>query len=264
MVVECSCGSWRCGRGCAGRRVWAGAGKSCPRQEHAEPDGADGAGVGCRGALQEDRGGHGAVGCTASGSVPGLAGAGAGAHRGADPAALARGGDLAARGQRVLPRGLDVQTFNRLVRGAGRGVRAGDRPESQVETESGRGAGAGPAGVRTDGASGAGVQGLPLPDAGQLEPRAACDRQGGALAAGGQPAFRGDGPGPEQMAARAQGGTIRLKLLKLGVRIRVSVRAVRLPFDEGFPEAGLFGQLLARLQSLPLLGSAAQRHVATP
>ena len=53
--------------------------------------------------------------------------------------------------------------------------------------------------------------------------------------------------------ARAQCGTIRLKLLKiLSVRIRVSVRAVRLSFDEGFPEAGLFGQVLARLQSLPL------------
>ena len=52
--------------------------------------------------------------------------------------------------------------------------------------------------------------------------------------------------------ARAQCGTIRLKLLKIGVRIRVSVRAVRLSFDEGFPEAGLFGQVLARLQSLPL------------
>ena len=45
---------------------------------------------------------------------------------------------------------------------------------------------------------------------------------------------------------RAQCGTIRLKLLKIGVR------AVRLSFDEGFPEAGLFGQVLARLQSLPL------------
>ena len=51
--------------------------------------------------------------------------------------------------------------------------------------------------------------------------------------------------------ARAQCGTIRLKLLKLGVRIRVSVRAVRLSFDEGFPEAGLFQQVLARVQNLP-------------
>ena len=38
--------------------------------------------------------------------------------------------------------------------------------------------------------------------------------------------------------ARAQCDTIRLKLLKIGVRIRVSVRAVRLSFDEGFPDAG--------------------------
>ena len=52
--------------------------------------------------------------------------------------------------------------------------------------------------------------------------------------------------------ARAQCDTIRLKLLKIGVRIRVSVRAVRLSFDEGFPDADLFGQVLARLQSLPL------------
>ena len=57
---------------------------------------------------------------------------------------------------------------------------------------------------------------------------------------------------PGTRLARAQCGTIRLKLLKIGVRIRVSVRAVRLSFDEGFPEAGLFGQVLARLQSLPL------------
>ena len=52
--------------------------------------------------------------------------------------------------------------------------------------------------------------------------------------------------------ARAQCGTIRLKLLKVGVRIRVSVRRVRLSFDEGFPEARLFRQVLERLQSLPL------------
>ena len=41
-------------------------------------------------------------------------GGGAGAHRGADPEALARGRDLAARGQRVLPRRIAG-----LVRGAG-------------------------------------------------------------------------------------------------------------------------------------------------
>ena len=51
--------------------------------------------------------------------------------------------------------------------------------------------------------------------------------------------------------ARAQCGTLRLKLLKIGVRIRVGVRAVRLSFDEGFPEAGLFRQVLERVQNLP-------------
>ena len=171
-----------------------------------------------------------------------------------------------------------------------------------LETEPGSGDGAGPAGMRADGAGGAGVQGLPLPDAGQLEPRAARDRQGGAFAAGGQPALRGDVAGgradgrrarstrrctargaiwrtasrnsswrcspiaPRRRTmranqlrlyfasfayallellrrwglsgtrlARAQCGTIRLKLLKIGVRIRVSVRAVRLSFGRGLP-----------------------------
>ena len=68
---------------------------------------------------------------------------------------------------------------------------------------------------------------------------------------GGQLRLRRWGLAGTQLA-RAQCDTIRLKLLKIGVRIRVSVRAVRLSFDEGFPEAGLFGQVLARLQSLPL------------
>ena len=71
------------------------------------------------------------------------------------------------------------------------------------------------------------------------------------LPRGANPRFVVTSLGAERMA-RAQCGTIRLKLLKIGVRIRVSVRAVRLSFDEGFPEAGLFGQVLARLQSLPL------------
>ena len=55
---------------------------------------------------------------------------------------------------------------------------SGNRAEPALETEPGSGAGAGPAGMRADGAGGTGVQGLPLPDAGQLEPRAARDRQG--------------------------------------------------------------------------------------
>ena len=114
---------------------------------------------------------------------------------------LARGRDLAARGQRVLPRRIVG-----LVRGAGGGVCAGNRAEPALETEPGSGAGAGPAGMRADGAGGTGVQGLPLPDAGQLEPRAARDRQGGAFAAGGQPALRGDVAG-----GRADGGARALR-----------------------------------------------------
>ena len=38
----------------------------------------------------------------------------------------------------------------------------------------------------------------------------------------------------------------------IGVQIRVSMRTVRLSFYEGLPEAGLFRQLLARLQKLPV------------
>ena len=58
------------------------------------------------------------------------------------------------RGQRVLPRRIAG-----LVRGAGSGVCAGNRAGPALETEPG--AGAGPAGMRADGAVGAGVQGLP-------------------------------------------------------------------------------------------------------
>ena len=116
--------------------------------------------------------------------------------------------------------------------------------------------------MRADGAGGAGVQGLPLPDAGQLELFA--DRTSAQTMRANQlrlyfasfayallELLRRWGLSGTRLA-RAQCGTIRLKLLKIGVRIRVSVRAVRLSFDEGFPEAGLFGQVLARLQSLPL------------
>ena len=51
--------------------------------------------------------------------------------------------------------------------------------------------------------------------------------------------------------ARVQCGAIRLKPLKLGIRIGLSVRAVRLSFDEGFPEADLLHQVLWCLQHLP-------------
>jgi hypothetical protein len=50
---------------------------------------------------------------------------------------------------------------------------------------------------------------------------------------------------------RAQCGTLRLKLLKVAARMRVSVRRVVLSFSESYPLAGLFRQVVERLQRLP-------------
>ena len=52
--------------------------------------------------------------------------------------------------------------------------------------------------------------------------------------------------------ARAQCDTLRLKLLKVGVQVRLSVRKVWLAFAEGYPYAGLFYEVLTRLQAIPL------------
>ena len=52
--------------------------------------------------------------------------------------------------------------------------------------------------------------------------------------------------------ARAQCDTIRLKLLKVGVQVRLSVRKVWLAFAEGYPYAGLFYEVLTRLQAIPV------------
>ena len=52
--------------------------------------------------------------------------------------------------------------------------------------------------------------------------------------------------------ARAQCDTIRLKLLKVGVQVRLSVRRVWLAFAESYPYAGLFYEVLTRLQAIPL------------
>jgi hypothetical protein len=52
--------------------------------------------------------------------------------------------------------------------------------------------------------------------------------------------------------AKAQCDTIRLKLLKVGTQIRISVRKVWLAFAESYPYAGLFQQVLRRLQAIPL------------
>ncbi len=48
--------------------------------------------------------------------------------------------------------------------------------------------------------------------------------------------------------ARAQCQTIRLKLLKIGAQIRVSVRRVSLSLSEGYPYQEAFTQALAHLK----------------
>jgi hypothetical protein len=50
--------------------------------------------------------------------------------------------------------------------------------------------------------------------------------------------------------AKARCGTIRLKLLKIGAQIRVTVRKVWVSLSESYPYAALFAAVLARLQAL--------------
>ena len=52
--------------------------------------------------------------------------------------------------------------------------------------------------------------------------------------------------------ARAQCQTIRLKLLKIGARIRLTVRNVWLSMSEAYPYAEVFATILRNLQSIPL------------
>ncbi len=52
--------------------------------------------------------------------------------------------------------------------------------------------------------------------------------------------------------ARAQCDTIRLKLLKIGAHIRLSVRRVQIAFAENYPYADLFRQVMQRLQRIPI------------
>lgn len=56
----------------------------------------------------------------------------------------------------------------------------------------------------------------------------------------------------ETALAKAQCDTIRLKLLKIGTRIRVSVRKVWLSFAENYPYFELFQQTLARIEKIPI------------
>jgi hypothetical protein len=61
-------------------------------------------------------------------------------------------------------------------------------------------------------------------------------------------------PGTE--LARAQCGTIRLKLLKIGAQVRIGVRRVRVAFSESFPGAPLFRQVLHNLRGGPPCAAA--------
>jgi hypothetical protein len=56
--------------------------------------------------------------------------------------------------------------------------------------------------------------------------------------------------------ARAQCGTIRLKLLKIGAQVRISVRRVRVAFSESYPGAPLFRQVLNNLRGSPPCAAA--------
>lgn len=51
--------------------------------------------------------------------------------------------------------------------------------------------------------------------------------------------------------ARAQCGSIRLKLLKIGAQVRISVRRVWLSFSESYPDADLFRHVLQNLRAPP-------------
>ena len=52
--------------------------------------------------------------------------------------------------------------------------------------------------------------------------------------------------------ARAQVSTLRLKLLKIGTRIRLTARRVWLSFSQSYPYAQTFAQVLANLRHEPL------------
>lgn len=51
--------------------------------------------------------------------------------------------------------------------------------------------------------------------------------------------------------ARAQCGTLRLKLLKIGAQIRVSVRRIRIALASGYPYEALFAQVYENLRRAP-------------
>jgi hypothetical protein len=51
---------------------------------------------------------------------------------------------------------------------------------------------------------------------------------------------------------KAQCGTIRLKLLKIGAQIRVTVRKIWVSLSGSYPYAALFTQVLARVEAIAI------------
>ena len=97
-----------------------------------------------------------------------------GAHRPSDTDPLAEGTRSAARRQRLLPRGADG-----VVRGGPGGLRVRPGPQRAAGRRDCDRTGRRPHRSRKARQAGAPVQGFSLVHAGQLEPRAACHRQGG-------------------------------------------------------------------------------------
>jgi len=58
-------------------------------------------------------------------------------------------------------------------------------------------------------------------------------------------------PFPPEYAAQATCGTIRLKLLKLGAQVKVSVRRIRVSFASAFPYQDVFHHAWQTLQYYP-------------
>lgn len=54
--------------------------------------------------------------------------------------------------------------------------------------------------------------------------------------------------------AKAQCNTIRLKLLKIGARVRITVRKIWVAYAEGYPYAGIFQQVYQNLLKIPIQG----------
>ena len=52
--------------------------------------------------------------------------------------------------------------------------------------------------------------------------------------------------------AKAQCDTIRLKLFKIGARIRITVRKIWIAYAGGYPYKGLFAHIVMNIMKIPL------------